>query len=140
MKSIQRVKLGERQWAAKDFHSTLQRLQGEVQRLHERDDLSDDEFAARVDELLPRVEEGVRAAEILSVIHYKDDRNAVLAPVAWDNGPLNWEQKELLLGEVMLRVPIWRSRVPHTLEHRLFRYNLERERDENPNVSFHPFE
>ena len=73
-----------------------------------------DEFAAKVEELLPRVEEGVGAAKILSAINYKDDRNVVLAPVVWGNGPLNWEQKDLLLCEVMLRVPIWRSRVPHT--------------------------
>ena len=50
--------------------ATLQELNDEVHRLSERRRLSDDEFAAKVDELLPRVEEAARVAKFLSTITY----------------------------------------------------------------------
>ena len=54
-----------------NHRATLQELHDEVHRLSERRRLSDDEFAAKVDELLPRVEEAARAAKFLSAITYR---------------------------------------------------------------------
>ena len=53
-----------------NHYATLQELHDEVHRLSERRRLSDDEFAAKVGELLPRVEEAARAARVLSAIKY----------------------------------------------------------------------
>ena len=53
-----------------NHRATLQELNDEVHRLSERRRLSDDEFAAKVDELLPRVEEAARIAKFLSTITY----------------------------------------------------------------------
>ena len=53
-----------------NHYATLQELHDEVHRLSERRRLSDDEFAAKVDELLPRVEEAARVAKFLSTITY----------------------------------------------------------------------
>ena len=53
-----------------NLYATLQELHDEVHRLSERRRLSDDEFAAKVGELLPRVEEAARAARVLSAIKY----------------------------------------------------------------------
>ena len=54
-----------------NHRATLQELHDEVHRLSERRRLSGDEFAAKVDELLPRVEEAARAAKFLSAITYR---------------------------------------------------------------------
>ena len=54
-----------------NLYATLQELHDEVHRLSERRRLSDDEFAAKVDELLPRVEEATRVAEFLSIVTYR---------------------------------------------------------------------
>ena len=53
-----------------NLYATLQELHDEVHRLSERRRLSGDEFAAKVDELLPRVEEAARVAKFLSTITY----------------------------------------------------------------------
>ena len=53
-----------------NHYATLQELHDEVHRLSERRRLSDGEFAAKVDELLPRVEEAARVAKFLSTITY----------------------------------------------------------------------
>ena len=53
-----------------NLYATLQELHDEVRRLSERRRLSGDEFAAKVDELLPRVEEAARVAKFLSTITY----------------------------------------------------------------------
>ena len=49
-----------------NLYVTLQELHDEVHRLRERRRLSDDEFAEKGDELLPRVEEAARAARVLT--------------------------------------------------------------------------
>ena len=54
-----------------NLYATLQELHDEVHRLSERRRLSDDEFAAKVDELLPRVQEAARVAQFLSVVTYR---------------------------------------------------------------------
>ena len=54
-----------------NHYATLQELHDEVHRLSERRRLSADDFAEKVDELLPRVEEAVRAAKFLSAITYR---------------------------------------------------------------------
>ena len=52
-------------------YATLQELHDEVHRLSERRRLCADEFAAKVDELLPRVEQATRVAEFLSIVTYR---------------------------------------------------------------------
>ena len=54
-----------------NLYTTLQDLHDEVHRLSERRRLSVDEFAAKVDELLPRVQEAARVAQFLSVVTYR---------------------------------------------------------------------
>ena len=43
---------------------------------------------------------------------------------------LTWDEKDQLIIEVMMRTPICKSKVPHTLESRELRYSLEQERNE----------
>ena len=54
-----------------NLYATLQELHDEVHRLSERRRLPADEFAEKVDEILPRVEEAARAAKFLSAITYR---------------------------------------------------------------------
>ena len=51
-----------------------------------------------------------------------------------------WDEKDRLLIEVIMRTPIWRSKVPHTLESKELRFKLEQERDKKPGIGLVPFD
>ena len=55
---------------------------------------------------------------------------------------LTWDEMDRLLLEVVMRVPIWKSEVPHTLASRTLRFKLEQERDEKgkQEISLTPFD